>query len=113
MSKLSRQHLIDAVEDMKNLKEGWFDSIGEPISYEAIKSAKEFISSFDNKLKFYSISPTVEGGILLEFKNGNWDSGVEFNSNDTISYFGVEILGEGKFIKNCKINELTQLINSQ
>ncbi|OSQ35490.1 hypothetical protein [Thalassospira mesophila] len=102
--------VISAIDEMEKLPKGWLDGFGEPISSTVREAAKDFVLSIDRDIpEFYAVAPTEEGGVLLEFKQDNWDYGVEFNSDSTVSYFGIDFRGEGEFSKEYRQDETSIL----
>ena len=43
--------------------------------------------------RFFSIFPTVAGGVLFEFELNGWDYSVEFEIDGAMEFFGIQIDG--------------------
>jgi len=103
--------LINAIETMETLRDGWLDGHGKAVPENVRNNAKSFISAAKETPPFYAAAPTEEGGILLEFTVSNWDYGIEFNSDDTITFFGVDLESDKEMWENFSIQNLPQLID--
>ena len=84
---------IDAIDEMAVLEEGWLDGHGQPIVEPVREQAKLFLQTTVPLPVIYATAPTEKGNILLEFKIGGWDYGIEFLRDGSFELFGVEIDG--------------------
>ena len=94
----------ERLEYLRNLKEGWYDGSGEPISEIAINMVKEFFELDIPNVK-YSIFPTTSGGILIEFTSNGWDRSIGFNPDGGIEIYGIQINDIGEIFKNLARNQ--------
>lgn len=88
---------ISAVEKMAILADGWLEGRGKAVPHSVRAAAIEFISSNNWLPVFYAVAPTEEGGILLESELDGWDYGIEFHSDGSRSFFGIELKGKHEF----------------
>ena len=78
---------------LAGLTDGWLDGEGEAIDREVLRVAKSFLAKRPALAENYKIFPNVNGGIVFEFKTGNWDLSIEFSKPGTIELYGVEVDG--------------------
>lgn len=97
---------IDAIDAMANLESGWLDGYGHSISQSIRDAAKRFIVITNPLPTFYAIAPTEEGGILLEYESNGWDYGIEFNADNSFTFFGIEIKGKAEFSDTYSENQI-------
>lgn len=100
---------IDAIDKMASLEKGWLDGYGHSISQSIRDSAKRFIVTTNPLPTFYAIAPTEEGGILLEYEISGWDYGIEFNADNSFTFFGIEMKGNAEFSDTYSANDIQLL----
>lgn len=103
--------LINTIDTMSSLEDGWLDGHGKAVPENVRNNAKNFISAAKKLPTFYAAAPTEDGGILLEFKVLNWDYGLEFNLDDTISFFAVDLQSDNEMWESFQAQKLHQLID--
>lgn len=100
---------IDMIDEMNNHNEGWLDGNGKEIEQSVRDIAKSFILTTEPLPSFYAVAPTEEGGILLEYEHNRWDYGIEFNSDGSFTFFGIELDGASEFSDNMPASNFLSL----
>lgn len=54
------------LDDMRDVKAGWYDGEGLLINPDVIDSVEKFVSMLPKDMTYFSIYPTLEGGLQLE-----------------------------------------------
>ena len=91
--------LFSIIDSFSTLEDGWLDGYGKSINPELIQKSKDFIKFRKADLpEFYAIAPTEEGNILLEYRDGSWDYGIEFK-NESIILFGIDVDSDDEMSK--------------
>lgn len=70
------------------LKNGWLDGKGYAPSFAFINKMASFFDIVKHRnIQHPYLYPTPEGGILAEWKVGNWDISFEINENSEAGFF--------------------------
>ena len=76
------------LDDLRNLKDGWYDGDGLAPSHEGLDWLEARLSNeYLNLLPLPRIYPTVEGGVQLEWSIGSNDTSLEVNLSDHSGYW--------------------------
>lgn len=100
---------INAIDEMAALEDGWLDGHGQAIIESVREQAKLFVQTTVPLPELYATAPTEKGNILLEFKSGDWDYGVEFLPDGSFEFFGVAINGPEEMDATFGKHEFKQL----
>lgn len=80
--------------ELGELKDGWHDGAGTPISEAALATAGILLTKRPSLAEAYKIYPIEQGGVLFEFESNGWDLSVEIASDGTVEMYGVQLEGD-------------------
>ena len=70
--------IVAQLDDLRNLKVGWYDGYGKAPSHEGLDwLAKKFVSEYPDDLPLPYAYPTPEGGVQMEWSIGVYDISLE------------------------------------
>jgi hypothetical protein len=81
------------LDELSRLTDGWDGDATYAVTGAAFAGANQFLGLQPQPGNHYWIFPTVQGGLLFEFEEGNWQLAVEFLTSGEVEFFGVEIPG--------------------
>jgi hypothetical protein len=79
------------LEDLEMLSSGWNNGEGDQIGATSVEVAARFISKRPSLCSQYKIYPTDAGGILIEFQANDWDLSIEFESDGSLEFYGIQV----------------------
>lgn len=82
------EHIMQRLEKLRSLKEGWLDGEGEAISNPAITRTEAlFRDSHNKQFQMTCIYPVVEGGLLIEGDYDNKTFSIDIDENGFVEFF--------------------------
>ena len=82
------EHIMQRLEKLRSLKEGWLDGEGEAISNPAITRTEAlFRDSYNKQFQMTCIYPVVEGGLLIEGDYDNKTFSIDIDENGFVEFF--------------------------
>ena len=93
----TKKDVTAQMDDLRNLKDGWYDGDGSAPSHEGLDWLEARLSSeYLNLLPLPRIYPTFEGGVQLEWSIGPNDTSLEVNLSSRSGYWHNLNLRTGK-----------------
>ena len=84
------------IKYLRGLPAGWLDGAGLAVSQNAVRCARALLDHRPELTIDAGISPTVEGGLMVELVRDGWDYSFEFLPTGEVDFFGVEVDGDGE-----------------
>lgn len=95
------------LNELSILEDKWYNGIdGKALNKESLRIFKNHFENYNNELKLPSIFPTINGDIVLEWKNDKNEISLEVNLSDfnsTLFYFDMDN-DDNDFEQNLKID---------
>lgn len=90
----SMDYCVKRISELSQLQNGWHDGNGLAITSQAVETANKVMNLNHEMNNHYSIFPTDEGGLLIEFIREKWDYSIEIHQDGKLEIYGTEILGK-------------------
>ena len=78
--------MIQRLDEIANVKEGWLDGDGTAISPRAIEKAREFVIRSLNLVGSMLAFPSPEGGVTIQMRNDQYSGSIDFEPEGEVEF---------------------------
>ena len=89
LSQAAVLSISSQINDLKQLKDGWFNGDGKVVSAEGWDWVEKHLNSYFADMPTPYLYPTIEGGIRVEWSVGNngWEVSLDINPAEQTGYW--------------------------